>query len=54
MIGVDFWGGLIDWIKEELLKQGMISKDDLDLFYVTDDISEAVQMVKQTLPGKKD
>ena len=43
----DYWGELMDWIKGELLVDGMISPDDLDLLYVTDDLDEAVERVRQ-------
>lgn len=47
LIGVDFWSGMISWIKESLLASAMISEKDLTLFYVTDDPKEAVQRIKQ-------
>ncbi len=41
----DYWGEMIDWIKGELLADGMISPDDIELLHVTDDADEAVQLV---------
>ena len=41
----DYWGEMIDWIHSELLADGMISHDDLDLLQLTDDPDEAVQHV---------
>src|SRR5690554_2758573 len=35
LFGADFWRGLLDWIKESLLKTGCIGRNDLDLFIVT-------------------
>ena len=32
LVGRDYWGGLIDWIKETVLKEKNISPEDLDLF----------------------
>ena len=37
MVGTDYWGGLIDWIRERLLAEGKIAPQDLELFSVTDD-----------------
>jgi uncharacterized protein (TIGR00730 family) len=37
MVGSDYWGGLVDWIRERLLAEGKIAPQDLDLFGVTDD-----------------
>ncbi len=41
----DYWGEMVDWIKGELLTDGMISPEDLDLLAVTDDTREAVELV---------
>src|SRR6266516_575459 len=43
---VVYWGELIDWIKGELLADGMISPEDLDLLFVTDDLDEVVERVR--------
>jgi hypothetical protein len=45
LVGVEFWSGLIDWIKDRLIKEGMISEPDLDLFSVTDDPVEAAETI---------
>ena len=39
---------MIDWIKGEMLPDGMISRDDLDLLHVTDDLEVAVQKVLES------
>jgi uncharacterized protein (TIGR00730 family) len=41
----DYWAELLDWIRGELLADAMISPQDLDLLYVTDDVDEAVARV---------
>jgi uncharacterized protein (TIGR00730 family) len=41
----DYWAGLLRWIRERLLAEGMISPNDLDLLVVTDDPAEAVAAV---------
>jgi uncharacterized protein (TIGR00730 family) len=41
----DYWGELLDWIRGELLADGMISTEDLNLLYVTDDVEDAVEQV---------
>jgi hypothetical protein len=40
-----YWGGLIGWIENELLADGMISAADLELLHLTDDADEAVHLV---------
>jgi uncharacterized protein (TIGR00730 family) len=41
----DFWGEMIEWFRAELLADGMISADDVELLHVTDDPDEAVRFV---------
>ncbi|MEV6156261.1 TIGR00730 family Rossman fold protein [Nonomuraea sp. NPDC052129] len=45
LMGSEFWGGLMDWIKSTLLDTGKIAKQDLDLITVTDDVEEAVRII---------
>jgi uncharacterized protein (TIGR00730 family) len=45
LIGSDYWEELLGWVRDELLADGMISPDDLDLLYVTDELDDAVAQV---------
>jgi predicted Rossmann-fold nucleotide-binding protein len=36
---------MLEWIRGELLADGMIGADDLDLLHVTDDADEVVSLV---------
>ena len=45
LVGSEFWGGLIDWIRETVAQRGLISPDDIDLLHVVDDPDEAVRIV---------
>jgi uncharacterized protein (TIGR00730 family) len=45
LVGIDYWQGLIQWIKDKLLKEKMISKDNLDLLHLLDDPEKIVQTV---------
>jgi uncharacterized protein (TIGR00730 family) len=45
LVGIDYWGGLINWIKEKLLKEKMISKNNLDLFHLLDEPEKIVKTV---------
>ncbi|MEV5711351.1 TIGR00730 family Rossman fold protein [Actinoallomurus sp. NPDC052274] len=47
LFGTDYWGGLIQWIKDQMLPAGKISPEDLDLMYVTDDPVEVVERIKR-------
>ena len=46
LIGKDYWGGMLDWIKDSLLKEAAINQDDVDLLRLTDDPKEAVRIIK--------
>jgi uncharacterized protein (TIGR00730 family) len=45
LFGEEYWRGLLDWIRERLLAEGMISPDDVELVQVTDDPAEAVEII---------
>jgi uncharacterized protein (TIGR00730 family) len=45
LFGTDFWGGLLDWMKERLLSYGTISEEDFELITLTDDIDEVVEVM---------
>ena len=46
LVGSSFWGGLCDWFKKQLVADGMISPDDLNLFKVVDTAEEAVAFLE--------
>ncbi|WP_370392123.1 TIGR00730 family Rossman fold protein [uncultured Winogradskyella sp.] len=45
LVGSDFWGGLVDWIKNTLLEAGNISPEDLDLFHVVDSADAVIEIL---------
>ena len=46
LVGSEFWNGLIDWIKETLLKRfGNISEKDLDLVHLVDTEHEVIEIL---------
>jgi uncharacterized protein (TIGR00730 family) len=40
-----YWQPMLEWIRSELLADGMVSPDDVELLHVTDDIEQAVRFV---------
>ncbi len=48
LFDTDYWQELLDWINGELLTDGMISSDDMELLHVTDDPAEAVRIVVES------
>jgi len=47
LVGTDFWSGLLDWVKNQMLPAGKIAQEDLDLVHLTDDVDEVVEIVKR-------
>jgi hypothetical protein len=45
LIGRDFWQGLVRWMKATVLDRAFISPEDLELFTLTDDPKEAVDII---------
>ena len=48
----DYWGELLAWIRSEMLADGMISPQDLDLLHATDDPIEAAEDVIEHLDSR--
>jgi predicted Rossmann-fold nucleotide-binding protein len=48
LIGSSYWGGLVEWIRSTVLPAGMISPPDVDLLSLTDDVDEAVAIIRRT------
>ena len=49
LVGSDYWGGLVDWIKARLLKDALISPEDIDILQVIDDPADVVKAVKKVV-----
>jgi len=45
LFDTDHWAEMLDWVREELLHDHLISPEDVDLLSVTDDVEEAVEVV---------
>ncbi|MGB1444901.1 MAG: TIGR00730 family Rossman fold protein [Flavobacteriaceae bacterium] len=45
LVESSFWKGLVDWMENTLLAQGMISKDNMDLFHVVDTKEEVLSII---------
>ncbi|MDL2259783.1 TIGR00730 family Rossman fold protein [Deltaproteobacteria bacterium OttesenSCG-928-K17] len=49
LMGSDYWGGLVDWLKNKMVTEKYIAPDDLDFFTVIDDPEEVVKRIKKTI-----
>jgi len=45
LLGVDYWSGLVDWIRNTVLAGGKISESDLALIHCTDSVAEALALI---------
>ena len=51
LIGVDYWSGLLAWLRDTVLAQGKVSAADLDMLTVTDDLDEVVELMVRARAG---
>jgi len=49
LVGFDYWNPLMEWMKENLLKKGYISKEDTELLTIMDDPDDVVRFIKKTV-----
>jgi uncharacterized protein (TIGR00730 family) len=47
LVGTEYWGGLVDWLRSRVLAEGKIAEQDLSLFSLTDDPVDAVRIVRE-------
>ena len=45
LLGTHYWGGLFDWLRGVVLPDGKVNAKDLEIFHLTDDVSEAVSIM---------
>ena len=48
LVGSEYWGGMMGWIEQMMLVEGMISGPDLGLLQLTDSPSEAVEIISRS------
>lgn len=51
LVGTEFWGGLLDWVKNTMLEAGNISPQDLDLIKLVDTEDEVVEIIDAFYKG---
>lgn len=48
LFGSSYWGAMLAWLREEVLRGGKIAEHDLDLFHITDSPAEVVEIVTRS------
>jgi uncharacterized protein (TIGR00730 family) len=46
LVGIDYWEGLLDWMKKSMLMSGNIKEEDLEIFKLVDTAEEAVAHIE--------
>ena len=47
LVGTDYWSGLVEWIKAQVLAGNNIDQADLDIFTLVDDTGSAVAVIEE-------
>ena len=47
LFGSEYWRGLVDWLRDTMAAERKIDPKDLEIFHVTDDPTEAVEIVRR-------
>ena len=45
LFGSSYWEGLINWLRNFMLKEGCIKEEDFNLFHLVDDAEKAAQII---------
>lgn len=48
LYGTAFWEGLVRWLEKRVAAEGLIATEDLELFALTDDPEEVVELVRRS------
>ena len=51
LIGVDYWQGLLAWLRDTVLDDGKMTQHDFDMITLTDDVDEAVALMVAAREG---
>jgi uncharacterized protein (TIGR00730 family) len=46
LFGRAHWAGLVQWMKKELVQQKFIDSEDIQLFTITDDVAEVIEVIR--------
>lgn len=49
LVGSNYWKGMLDWMKEVVLKEGKISPSDLEILQLIDEPAEIIKTIKKTV-----
>ena len=47
LMGTEYWGGMVEWLRRVMVEEGKIAADDMQLIHLTDSPEEAVRHVAE-------
>lgn len=47
LYGSEYWEGLVNWLKDTVLKNNYIDEEDFELFRVSDDLEEVIEIIEK-------
>jgi len=50
LYGSQYWAGMLDWLRRDVVAGGMITAEELDLLIVTDEVDEIVSVILEHMP----
>jgi uncharacterized protein (TIGR00730 family) len=54
LVDTDYWEEMLDWVRDEMLADGLVSPHDLDLLMLTDDPEEAVRRIVSMIGERRE
>jgi uncharacterized protein (TIGR00730 family) len=45
LVGRDYWGGLLDWLRDPVLTEGNIGHDDVDMLEICDETADVLRIL---------
>ena len=52
LFGRDYWQGLLEWVRSDVIEHGNVSPKDLELIEVCDDIDEVVEIISESYSAR--
>jgi uncharacterized protein (TIGR00730 family) len=53
LLGVAYWSGLIDWMRDTVVADGNLTPEDLDVLTLTDDVDKVVRLMVEARDGQR-
>jgi uncharacterized protein (TIGR00730 family) len=49
LVDSGYWGGLLQWMRDTMVREGKASEQDLQLLQVVDDVDEAIEVIQRAV-----